>query len=130
MKYTDIQNEIVQKYRITLCPDSKCWSRTHAHIKKRTVCKWKQTNSIASTFTLFHEVGHIENNKGNMRRAEQEYFATIWAIDKFHEYGLEVPERTIEVYQAYIDMEKERGLRRGGAAYGELSLKKHLLTRN
>lgn len=125
MNYIEIQNEVIKKYRIDLCDGTKCkedWRRTHAHTKQRRVCKWKQANSIDSTFTLFHEIGHIENNHGKMRRAESEYAATVWAIDKCKEYGLEVPEKIIIVYQRYINMELDRGLRRGGSGYGELIL--------
>lgn len=117
-KYLDIQNEVIRKYRVDICDGTKCtdgdWSRTHAHPKKRRVCKWKQTNSFASTFTLLHEVGHIEANHGKMRRCEEEYYATVWALEKCAEYGLEVPEKTIAVYQDYINREHDRGCRRGG----------------
>ena len=92
MTYIDIQNEVIKKYRIDLCDGTKCkdgdWSRMHAHPKQRRVCKWKQKNSIQATFDLFHEIGHIENNAGWMRRAEQEYFATAWAIGKCKEYDV------------------------------------------
>lgn len=126
MKYIDIQNEIISKYRVDICDGTKCkndWSRTHAHVKKRRVCKWKQKNGVASTFTLLHEVGHIETTTGKMRRAEEEYYATVWALDKAKEYGIEVPQKIIEEYQEYIDMEIDRGKRRGGTGYGELRLK-------
>lgn len=120
MTFTEIQNEIVKKYRIDLCDGSKCeddWGRTHAHPKKRRVCKWKAANSFVSTFTLLHEVGHIENNNGKMRRCEEEYYATTWAIEKCKEYGLAIPQATIDKYQKYIDMELARGVRRGGGGY-------------
>lgn len=122
MTYTEIQNEVIQKYRIDICANSKCWRRTHAHVKQRRVCKWKQANSVVSTFTLFHEIGHIETTKSTMRRAESEYYATVWAIERFKEYGLTVPAKTLKLYQNYIDMEVDRGLRRGGSRYGELKL--------
>lgn len=122
MKYTDIQNEIIKKYRIDICDGSKCaedWSRTHAHPKKRRVCKWKQSNSIASTLTLFHEVGHIENNNSKMRRCEEEYAATVWAINELKKYGVldKVTEKSKRLYQDYIFTELDRGLRRGGNNY-------------
>ncbi len=125
MTYTDIQNEVIQKYHIDLCNGSKCkndWRRTHAHIKERRVCKWKQANSMQSTFNLFHEIGHIETTKSKMRRAEAEYHATIWAMIKCEEYGLTVPEHIIKKYQNYIDREVDRGKRRGGSGYGDLVL--------
>lgn len=123
MTYTEIQNEVIKRYRIDLCDGTKCkdgdWSRTHAHPKKRRVCKWKQANSIVSTFTLFHEIGHIENNSATMRRCEEEYYATVWAIEKMKQYGIasKIPEKTKYAYQAYILNERARGIRRGGANY-------------
>ena len=125
MTYTEIQNEVIKKNRIDLCDGTKCkndWSRTHAHPRQRRVCKWKQKNSVQSTFELFHEIGHIVNNNSRMRRAEEEYYATVWAIGKCKEYGLEVPAKTMKEYQDYIDMEVRRGTRRGGSGYGSLIL--------
>ena len=125
MTHAEIQADIIKRYRIDICDGTKCkndWQRTHAHVKKRRVCKWKQANSIQSTFTLLHEVGHIETTKAEMRRAEEEYYATIWALERCKEYGLKVPEKTIAVYQQYIDYTKDRGKRRGGSGYATLSL--------
>ena len=123
MRFIEIQNEVIKKYRIDLCDGTKCkdgdWSRTHAHLKQRRVCKWKQSNSIVSTFTLFHEIGHIENNNSKMRRCEQEYYATVWAIDKLRDYGIleYLPMKQRSLYQNYIYNELDRGLRRGGTNY-------------
>ena len=122
MNYIEIQNEVIKKYRIDICNGTKCeddWSRTHAHPKKRRVCKWKQVNSIVSTIILFHEIGHIENNNSKMRRCEEEYHATVWAIEKLKEYMLlnKVPDKQKELYQKYIYIELERGIRRGGNNY-------------
>lgn len=125
MTYIEIQNEVIKKHRIDLCDGTKCkndWSRTHAHPRQRRVCKWKQKNSIQSTFELFHEIGHIVNNNSKMRRAEEEYYATVWAISRCKEYGLTVPAKTMKEYQDYIDMEIARGMRRGGSGYGKLRL--------
>ena len=125
MSYIDIQNEVISKYKIDICDGTKCkndWRRTHAHVKERRVCKWKQANSVQSTFTLFHEIGHIMTTKSTMRRAESEYYATLWAMEEMKKYGLEVPQKTIDEYQEYIDMEIDRGIRRGGSGYGKLKL--------
>lgn len=126
MNYKEIQNEMIKKYRVDLCDGTRCkdgdWDRTHAHVKKRRVCKWKQKNSVQSTFELFHEIGHIETTKSGMRRAEEEYYATVWALERCKEYGIVVPAKTIRLYQDYIDDEKERGFRRGGRGYAELQL--------
>lgn len=126
MTYTQIQNDVIQKYRIKLNPNSDCWSRTHAHPQKRMICKWKQANSLRSTFTLLHEVGHIVNNNSKMRRAEEEFYATVWALKEAHKYGLIVPYAIFELYQDYIDRERDRGIRRHGKGYGDYSLREAL----
>lgn len=127
MNYKQIQDEVVKKYRIDLCDGTRCkdgdWSRTHAHPKQRRVCKWKQANSVQSTFILLHEIGHIVNNQSWMRRAEQEYYATVWAIEECEKYGISIPQKIIDDYQEYIDMTADRGVRRGGTGYGKLKLK-------
>lgn len=120
--FIEIQNKVIEKYRIKLDPHSKCWRRTHAHVKERRVCKWKQMNSMRSTFTLLHEIGHIETKTSSMRRSESEYYATCWAIDRCKEYGLEIPENILHVYQLYILEEIVRGKRRGGTGYKEMNI--------
>ena len=125
MNYKQIQEDVIAKYHIDICDGTKCkddWRRTHAHVKERRVCKWKQANSLQSTFTLLHEIGHIETTKKSMRRAEAEYYATVWAIEKCKEYGIEVTQKIIDVYQRYINMEIDRGKRRGGTGYHGLIL--------
>ena len=57
------------------------------------------------------------NNKSNMRRCEEEYYATVWAIDELKKYGIQVPANNIYKYQRYIDRELDRGIRRGGFGY-------------
>ena len=124
-KYTEIQNEVIEKYNVDICNGDKCsndWSRTHEHIKERRVCTWQQKNSINSTFTLLHEIGHLETTKSTMRRCESEYYATLWAIDRCKEYGIKIPIKIIERYQDYIDNEKIRGQIRGGSNYKEMIL--------
>ena len=125
MRYVDIQNEVINKYRIDICDGTKCandWSRTHAHVRLRRVCKWVRANSLESTFTLFHEIGQIVNNKSTMRRCEEEYYATVWAIDELKKYGIKVPVKLIDRYQRYISLEMDRGIRRNGLGYDENEL--------
>lgn len=125
MRYVDIQNEVINKYHIDICDGTKCdndWSRTHAHVRLRRVCKWVRANSLESTFTLFHEIGHIVNNKSTMRRCEEEYYATVWAIDELKKYGIKVPVKLIDRYQRYISLEMDRGIRRNGLGYDENEL--------
>lgn len=125
MTFREIQDDIVKKYRVKLDPHSKCYRRTHAHVKERRVCKWIPKSSFQSTFTLFHEIGHIETTKTAMRRSESEYYATCWAIDKCREYGLNVTEKEIYDYQEYVLEEIRRGKRHHGSDYSVLDLYKY-----
>lgn len=124
--FTQIQDEVIARYGIHIEKNSTCWGRTHAHVKERRICKWKRKNSYESTFILFHEAGHIMTNTSKMRRAEEEYHATIWAIERCKEYNIEVKQSTIFDYQRYILSEIYRGLRRGGKEYADLNLYKYL----
>ena len=124
-RFKAIQDDIISKYRVKIDPHSKCRMRTHAHVNERRVCKWVQKNSFESTFTLLHEVGHIDTKKSSLRRSESEYYATCWALDRCREYGLRVPEKTLHVYQWYILLEVARGKRRGGSGYGEMNIYKY-----
>ena len=122
MKLTEIQKDVVQHYNIKLDECSKCWGRMHAHVRERRVCKWHPKNSVQATFDLLHEIGHIETTKAGMRRAEEEYHATMWAIEHSIIYDMSIPDKIIKEYQDYIDMEVARGVRRGGKNYGNLKL--------
>ena len=122
MTYKDIQAQVVERFRVKLDEHSCCYGRMHAHVRERRVCKWHPKNSVQATFDLLHEVGHIETNRSGMRRAEQEYYATKWALDRAAEYGLEIPASVRKEYQDYINMEVERGKRRGGTGYHKMIL--------
>ena len=113
----DLQDEIIKQYKMTINEHSTCYSRTHVHVQKRMICKWKQSSSIKSTFTLLHEIGHCENNNSKMRRCEQEFYATQWALDKCKELNIVVPDEIVARYQKYVYRELDRGLRRHGVDY-------------
>ena len=114
MTLREIQEAVVKEYNITLNENSTCRRRMHAHVKQRMVCKWHPKSPLEATFELFHEIGHIETTTSSMRRCEAEYHATVWAMDRFREYGLTVPPRMLGRYQEYIWRELDRGLRRHG----------------
>ena len=130
MKFKEIQEAAIKEYCIELCDGTKCdgtkcphaWRRMHSCRMARKIYKFKFENSVDATFGLFHEIGHQETTTSKMRRCESEYYATVWAINECKKYDIEVPDRIIERYQAYIDMEKARGKRRGGSGYGDLKL--------
>ena len=111
-KYIDIQHALVRKYRITIDTYSSCWSRMNVHPRERRVCKFAYANSYRRTFSLMHEIGHIEGSNSKARRCEDEYNATQWAIDHLADYGLEPDKEIIASYQRYINREHARGVRR------------------
>ena len=51
--------------------------------------------------------------KTKMRRCESEFNATVWALQELDKYNIQVPINIIDKYQRYINMEYNRGLRRG-----------------
>lgn len=110
----ELQDHIIKEYKMTIDEHSSCKSRMHVHARERRICKWHPKSSALATFELLHEIGHCENNNSKMRRCEQEYYATVWALEKCEEYGIEVPQKVLDNYQRYIDMELARGLRRHG----------------
>lgn len=118
LKFIELQLDAIEKYGVTIEENSACWRRMHAHVKERKICKWHPKNSIEATYDLFHEIGHIMTTKPSMRRCESEFFASQWAIDELkNEYGITVPASVVQTYQRYINMELDRGLRRGGKYY-------------
>ena len=112
MNYRELQDSIIQKYRMTIETNSKCRQRMHVHPKTRKICKWRYKNSSLATFELLHEIGHCENNNSSMRRCEEEFYATQWAIDRCKELNVNVSEDIIKKYQAYIWRERQRGINR------------------
>lgn len=58
---------------------------------------------ICSLFTLYHELGHIYNNESWMASCEEEYYATVYAINKFKSIGLTLPDSRKRDYQTYIN---------------------------
>ena len=113
--YKELQDKVIQDYKVIIVTDSKCWSRTHAHCNDgtRRVCKWKQVESYPATLELFHEIGHLETDKSGMKRAEQESEATIWGINKMKEFGLPIKRKYANQYKDYVRMTFDRGVRRG-----------------
>lgn len=91
----------------------------------KMICKWDYAEDLEETFDLFHEIGHCQNNAPNMRRCEQEYSASVWAVvHLLFEYDIIINDSIIQRYEDYIEMEKLRGIKRGGRNYGNLDFKK------
>lgn len=53
-------------------------------------------------FTLLHEIGHIKTNTKEMKRCEEEFYATDWAIKEFKKLNLSLSKNRQREYQEYI----------------------------
>lgn len=54
-----------------------------------------------NVFRLLHEIGHCETYKQGQFKAQREYLATQWAIDKCKELNIE-PHKEHDLWQNYI----------------------------
>lgn len=63
-----------------------------------------------STSTLFAMIGIIEPINSPMRRSEEIYRPTAWALAMCREYGLEIPKDKAFEYQRWILLEKYRDI--------------------
>ena len=64
-------------------------------------------------FALLHEIGHVFTTTKIMKRCEQEYYATKWAIGEARKLNFNVPQEYIDVYQNYIWEYREKGIKHG-----------------
>lgn len=117
--YQQLGQDYLDKYKITLCPRTvcTCWSRTHAHVKERKICKIDLPKSRVALFDFLHEVGHIvaekANYTSNVPRALAEYNATQWGITEMQRSNISVPRKQVKSYNRYVKNKLARGLRRG-----------------
>ena len=63
-------------------------------------------------FAMLHEIGHVMTNTIQMKRYEQEYLATVWAINEAKKIGFNVPKSYISIYQDYIWKWRETSIKR------------------
>jgi len=85
-----------------------------SYIEKRVVLlprKIIQNPSEWSLFAFLHEIGHIITNTPKMKRYEQEYLATQWALDEAKRIGFKVKQKNIDIYQEYIFDWRERSIK-------------------
>lgn len=89
----------------------------YSYVEKRIVVLPKkiiQNPSEWSLFAFLHEIGHILTNTSKMKRCEQEYAATQWALDEARKIGFAVPYGFIVTYQNYIWNWREKSIRLKG----------------
>lgn len=88
-----------------------------AYIQSRRIVipnKVKNSQTEWTLFAFLHEIGHIKTNTVQMKRYEQEYLATKWALEEAKRIGFDVPARFIKTYQDYIWRWRETSLKLKG----------------
>lgn len=58
--------------------------------------------SSKTLFDIFHEIGHLKTNTFDMETYEQEYKATVWAIEECNRRKIGITRETMMIYQRYI----------------------------
>jgi hypothetical protein len=62
-------------------------------------------------FDILHEIGHIKTNTKGMKRCEEEYYATQWAIKEMKKIGLKLSNKRKQEFQNYIWKWRETGIK-------------------
>ena len=109
-----IQNELFKKYKNEIEFRFTNESAPYCHVPEKIIylCLDKYFNpTVNSVFDMMHEIGHIKTNLPGMKRCEEEYHATVWAIKEAKKYKLEIPQKRKDVYQNYIWYWRERGIK-------------------
>ncbi len=110
--YTALQNRLIVQYDVIICDGMidghKCQNeRYSAHrcayhngSENRRIRNWKQENTVLSTFVLLHEIGHLQEHYEY--RVEDEYEATVWAMEMCRELHIPIDRKTLSKKQIDI----------------------------
>ena len=89
----------------------------HCHLKEKEIhfpIKRFVTPKERDVFDMLHEIGHLKTNKKGMKRCEEEYYATEWAIKEMKKYKFDLNQRDKRIFQNYIWQWRETGLKLKG----------------
>lgn len=116
MKQTilEIQYDIMKQYKNVI--DFRVCNQeiAYCYIPERIVymCSNDFINPTAeSLFDLLHEIGHILTNTYNMKRCEEEYYATQWAIKEMKKLEFQISHKRKKEFQNYIWKWRETGIK-------------------
>lgn len=110
----EIMNDIINKYkneidfRFTNEPVSYCY------VPEKIIYMYFKgflNPDVSFIFDILHEVGHIKTNTKGMKRCEEEYYATEWAIKEIKKIGLKLPNKRKQEFQDYIWKWREIGIK-------------------
>ena len=86
----------------------------HCYLKEKEIyfpIKRFQNPDKRDVFDMLHEIGHLETNSKGMKRCEEEYYATKWAIQEMKKYGFDLGQKDKQIFQNYIWKWRETGLK-------------------
>ena len=114
---SEIQNEILNKYKNVIDFRVSNDQIACCYIKEKIVYIY-QKNWLNPTnealFDLLHEIGHILTNTSKMKRCEQEFYATQWAIEELRKYNIKLNKKRKDEFQQYIWKWRETGIKLKG----------------
>lgn len=113
---SEIQNEIINKYKDVI--DLRVTTEeAHCYVPEKIVyingSKFLYPTN-ESIFDFLHEIGHIMTNTKKMKRCEEEFYATQWAIKEIKKYGLEISTKRKSEFQNYVWAWRETGMKLKG----------------
>ena len=100
-----IQNKLMEKYKDTISFRLTNEKGAYCYVPERIIyisCDKFLNPTPSSLFDLLHEIGHIMTNKKGMKRCEEEFYATQWAIEEMKRYKYEISDNRKNVFQEYI----------------------------
>lgn len=105
--------EYCNEYKIVFC---NC-DVPHCFLKEKEI--YFPINNFANpgskdVFDMLHEVGHLKTNKKGMKRCEEEYHATQWAIKEMKKYDFDLSDRHKKLFQDYIWKWRDTGIKLKG----------------
>ena len=114
---SEIQYNIINQYKSTI--DFRVCSNevAYCYVPEKIVYIYNRNllyPSVESLFDLLHEIGHIMTNTSKMKRCEEEYYATQWAMKEIKSYDLNLPEKRKQEFQDYIYKWRETGIKLNG----------------
>ena len=110
----EIQNEIINMYKDTIdfrIDNKDC---AYCYVPEKIIYlngKDLLYPTVESLFDLLHEIGHILTNTSKMKRCEEEFYATQWAITEIKKYGYTLSDKRKDEFQQYIWAWRETGIK-------------------
>ena len=109
-----IQTELYEKYKNEIEFRFTSGEVPYSHVPEKIIyLKLKAffEPTISSVFDMMHEIGHIKTNVSGMKRCEEEFYATVWAINESKKYKLNLSQKRKDEYQNYIWYWRDRGIK-------------------